>query len=102
MTTTTRPTDRVMTLHPEGKNGVNIERAKYDGIDFTPPEGAREEAQKGLEWRREFGRGGTPVGWAKARDIANGDQLSPDTIGRMVSYFARHEVDKQGEGWSQG
>ena len=79
-----------------------VERAKYDGIDFTPPAGAREEARKGLEWRREFGRGGTPVGWSRARDIANGDQLSPDTIGRMVSYFARHEVDKQGEGWSPG
>ena len=79
-----------------------VERAKYDGIDFTPPAGAREEARKGLEWRREFGRGGTPVGWARARDIANGEDLSPDTIGRMVSYFARHEVDKQGEGWSPG
>jgi hypothetical protein len=79
-----------------------IERAKYDGIDFTPPEGAREEAQKGLDWRKEFGRGGTPVGWARARDIANGESLSPDTINRMVSYFARHEVDKQGEGWSPG
>ena len=79
-----------------------VERAKYDGIDFTPPEGAREEAQKGLDWRKEFGRGGTPVGWARARDIANGEDLSPDTINRMVSYFARHEVDKQGEGWSPG
>jgi len=79
-----------------------VERAKYDGIDFTPPEGAREEAQKGLDWRKEFGRGGTPVGWARARDIANGESLSPDTINRMVSYFARHEVDKQGEGWSPG
>jgi len=79
-----------------------VQRAKYDGIDFTPPEGARSEAQKGLEWRKEYGRGGTPVGWARARDIANGESLSPDTINRMVSYFARHEVDKQGEGWSPG
>jgi len=79
-----------------------IERAKYDGIDFTPPQGARAEARKGLEWRREFNRGGTAVGWARARDIANGEQLSPETIGRMNSYFARHEVDKSGEGWSPG
>lgn len=79
-----------------------VERAKYDGIDFTPPEGAREEAQKGLDWRKEYGRGGTPVGWNRARDIANGKQLSPDTINKMVSFFARHEVDKQGEGWSPG
>ena len=82
--------------------GEAIERAKYDGIDFTPPQGARTEARKGLEWRREFNRGGTAVGWARARDIANGEQLSPETIGRMNSYFARHEVDKSGEGWSPG
>jgi hypothetical protein len=25
--------------------------------------------------------------------------VSDSTIGRMVSYFARHEVDKDGEGW---
>lgn len=69
---------------------------------YRPPQGARDEARRGLEWRREFGRGGTAVGVARARDIANGRALSLDTIGRMVSYFARHEVDKQGEGWSPG
>jgi hypothetical protein len=73
-----------------------------DDIDFQPPQGAREEAERGLAWREEFGRGGTQVGVARARDIANGRNLSPDTVNRMVSYFARHEVDKQGEGWSPG
>jgi HK97 family phage portal protein len=76
--------------------------AKYDGIDFTPPQAVRTEAQRGLDWRREHGRGGTEVGIARARDLSNGVEVSPETIGRMVSYFARHEVDKQGEGWSQG
>lgn len=74
----------------------------YADIDFTPPQGAREEAAKGLEWRAEFGRGGTQVGVARARDLSNGKTLSPDTIRRMRSYFARHEVDKQAEGWSPG
>ena len=74
----------------------------YADIDFTPSAGAREEAERGLEWRREYGRGGTEVGVARARDIANGRNLSPDTVNRMLSYFARHEVDKQGEGWSPG
>lgn len=79
-----------------------IERAKYDGIDFTPPQGAREEAEKGLKWRKQFSRGGTPVGWARARDIANGVQLSPETIGRMVAFFSRHQGNEQAEGWSPG
>jgi capsid protein len=75
---------------------------KYDDIDFTPPAGVREEAAKGLEWRREYNRGGTAVGVARARNLSNGDAMSPETIGRMVSYFARHEVDKKGQGWSPG
>jgi hypothetical protein len=58
------------------------------------------EAKRGLDWREEYGRGGTAVGVARARDISNRVNLSDETIGRMVSYFARHEVDKQGQGWS--
>jgi len=74
--------------------------AAYEGIDFAPPEGARTEAQRGLDWRREYGRGGTEIGVARARDIANGKNLSPETVRRMNSYFARHEVDKKGEGFN--
>lgn len=69
---------------------------------YRPPEGARDEARRGLAWRREYGRGGTAIGVARARDIANGRALSLDTIQRMASYFARHEVDKEGEGWAPG
>jgi HK97 family phage major capsid protein len=68
----------------------------------TPTQAMKEEAQRGLDWRKEFNRGGTEVGVARARDIVNGRDLSKDTIGRMVSYFARHEVDKKGQGFSQG
>ena len=68
----------------------------------VPSEAMREEARRGLEWRAEFGRGGTAVGVARARDIANGRTLSPSTIRRMRSYFARHEIDKEGEGFSPG
>jgi HK97 family phage prohead protease len=69
---------------------------------FEPTAGMREEAERGLAWRREHGRGGTEVGVARARDIANGRALSIDTVQRMASYFARHEVDKQGQGWAPG
>ncbi len=76
--------------------------ARADEIDLTPPEGAAEEAQRGLDWREEFGRGGTAVGVARARDLANRTSLSPETVARMVSFFARHAVDKQGKGWAPG
>jgi HK97 family phage major capsid protein/HK97 family phage prohead protease len=71
-------------------------------VDLQPTEAMAEEAQRGLDWREEFGRGGTEVGVARARDISNRRTLSPETVRRMVSYFARHEVDKEGEGWSPG
>jgi hypothetical protein len=64
---------------------------------FVPPKGAQENAKRGLELRREFKRGGTMVGVARARDISNGASLPLETINRMVSYFARHEVDKKGK-----
>ena len=76
--------------------------ARYDAIDFTPPAGVRAEAKRGLEWRDEFNRGGTAVGVARARDLSNGKAISPDTARRMASYFARHEVDKQGKGFRPG
>jgi len=88
---------------PAGAGDTIAARAlpqKYARIDFTPPQGVRQEAQLGLDWRDEYGRGGTLVGVARARDLSNGVSVSPETINRMVSYFARHEVDKQGQGWS--
>ncbi len=41
------------------------------------------EAQKGIDWRAEFGRGGTRVGATRARQIVNGENLSDDTVKRM-------------------
>jgi hypothetical protein len=67
-----------------------------------PNDAMAEEAERGLEWRREYGRGGTQVGVARARDIANKRDLSMDTVRRMNSYFARHEVDKDAEGFRPG
>ena len=71
-------------------------------IDTKPTKGMIEEAKKGLEWRKEYDRGGTMVAVARARNIVNNDNLSLDTISRMNSFFARHEVDKEAEGFSPG
>tara|TARA_R100001082_G_scaffold66198_1_gene37378 strand:+ start:4079 stop:6658 length:2580 start_codon:yes stop_codon:yes gene_type:complete len=67
-----------------------------------PTEGMKVEAEKGLDWREEFGRGGTRIGAVRARQIVAGENLSDDTIKRMYSFFSRHEVDKQAEGFSSG
>jgi HK97 family phage major capsid protein/HK97 family phage prohead protease len=71
-------------------------------MPYKPTNGMIEEADRGLAWRREFGRGGTEVGIARARDISNGRNLSEDTVKRMFSFFSRHEVDKKAEGFRVG
>lgn len=78
------------------------EFAKYDHINFTPPTSVQAAARRGLDMRREYKRGGTAIGVARARDLSNGKNMSPPTIKRMVSYFARHEVDKNGQGYKPG
>ena len=64
-------------------------------IDLRCPPAVARNAGRGLELRARFGRGGTEVGVARARDLKNRVRLSPGTIRRMVSFFARHEVDKR-------
>jgi HK97 family phage major capsid protein len=78
--------------------------AEYKGeeINTKPTEAMASNAKKGLEWREEYGRGGTEVGVARARDLYNRRELSIDTVRRMYSYFARHAVDKQAEGFNSG
>jgi hypothetical protein len=69
---------------------------------YEPTKEMAAEAELGLKWREEYGRGGTEIGVARARDISNGRNLSLDTVKRMVNYFSRHEIDKEAEGWNQG
>lgn len=71
-------------------------------INTTPTDAMAEEAKRGLEWRKEFKRGGTAVGVARANQLIRKEKLSPRTVRRMYSFFARHEVDKQAEGFSRG
>ena len=77
------------------------EKALAD-IDTVPTNSMAEEAARGLEWRRKYKRGGTTVGVARANQLMNKERLSIDTVKRMYSFFSRHEVDKQAEGFSQG
>lgn len=70
-------------------------------IDFQPTDGMVKAAQRGLDLRKEFGRGGTEVGVARARDIVNRKNLSAQTVKRMYSFFSRHGAQKT-KGWKPG
>jgi len=74
----------------------------YSGLSLRPPAPVAAAARRALERRAKqppSQRGMTPVGLARARQLLHRQELSPQTIDRMVSYFARHEVDKQGSSW---
>lgn len=75
---------------------------KADAVDLTPSDEMARNAEQALKWRDEFNRGGTAVGVARARDISNKKTLSPSTVRRMSSYFARHAVDSKATGFSSG
>jgi hypothetical protein len=93
------------TLQPTEVIQSSVElKKKVDAAEesYQPTDEMAAEAELGLKWREEYGRGGTEVGVARARDISNKRNLSLDTVKRMYSYFSRHEVDKQASGWNQG
>jgi len=69
-------------------------------IDLMPTDGMRTEAQRYRDWKSEGEQGGTEVAATRASQILSGDELSPDTVITMAAWFARHEVDKHGEGFS--
>lgn len=71
-------------------------------VDLVPTDSMAAEAKRGLEWRKEYNRGGTIIGVTRANQLIRKENLSPSTVRRMHSYFSRHEVDKQGRGFSPG
>lgn len=71
-------------------------------INLTPTEAMQVEAQRYRDWKADGQAGGTEVAARRASQILSGDELSPDTVITMSAWFARHEVDKQGEGFSPG
>jgi HK97 family phage portal protein len=94
-------------LHPTAipvQSGGGFEGAavrSYD-VKYRPTEAMRTAAQRALDWKAEGFDGGTRIGLARANQIVNGEKLSEDTILRMYSFFSRHEVDKQAEGFNAG
>lgn len=81
--------------------------AELKKTSFEVPVSVRKAAAKGLELRKEFGRGGLSIqeaskqgigsGVARARDLVKG-KVSFETVKRMRSYFARHAADSKAKG----
>jgi hypothetical protein len=69
---------------------------------YTIPDAVVAEAKRGLAWRKEEKRGGTPVGLNTARTLAGGGQIGIKKVRHIAKYFPRHEVDKKGKGYKPG
>jgi hypothetical protein len=68
-----------------------------DAKTYQPPKGAQGNARKVLRWRDEHGdavKGMTRTGWTRASQLASGDPVSRETVGRMAA-FARHRKNSE-------
>lgn len=61
------------------------------------PKAASENAQKMIDWKDKYPdeiRGGTQVGWTRARQLANRESISRDVVSRMAQ-FNRHRENAE-------
>ena len=62
------------------------------------PKAASKNAKKAIEWKEKYGRdevqGGTEVGWQRAHQLAKGEAVSRDVLGRMAA-FNRHRKNSK-------
>lgn len=77
----------------------------YNEKTYKPPEGAASAANKAIKAKEKYGskvKGGTQVGWTRARQLAGRENLSLETVKRMHSFFSRHagnEKVEKGKKW---
>jgi HK97 family phage prohead protease len=77
-------------LAQEDEKSLELKEETYN--DY--PEAASNNAKRALKWKEENGSTcGTPVGWARARQLSSKSAISRDTIARMAS-FKRHQQHK--------
>jgi hypothetical protein len=84
---------------------VDSPAIEYDWVAFKSefetysdyPKAASENAKRALELRDKYKLDcGTPVGWTRANQLANGENISRETIARM-SGFERHRENSKGD-----
>ncbi len=83
---------------------LNIATSDEIKATYIAPQSVADNARLALDVRSEkpqSQQGMTAVGLARANQLANREPISLETIQRMVAYFDRHEIDKEGATWSE-
>lgn len=77
--------------------GAKSAPAKYDHINFVPPQGVADAAQRGLDLYDDGlgGDGLVPSTIRAARRLAQRLEVAPDRVVEMRAWFARHEADRK-------
>jgi HK97 family phage portal protein len=91
----------VKNVHAPEEASKMYAAADYSGISLNVPSAVKSEARRGLDWRREYGRGGIGPGQVTARMLIS-NTMTIARVRKMRAFLARHEVDKQGEGFKPG
>lgn len=73
-------------------------------MGHRPPKDVQEAAERAVRWIEEgkAGKGFTSTGRRRASQLAAGEEVSDEVVKKMRAYFARHEVDKDAAGFTQG
>lgn len=70
---------------------------------YSIPQSVSNNAKRGLELHKKFGRGGTSVGMNTARILAGGGSIGIEKVRHINRYFPRHAGDnlddKTSNGW---
>lgn len=86
---------RVVEKSQPTASSVHVPSTEWEKAEtYRAPAGARAAAARALRWKEKYGdkvKGGTQVGWTRANQLANGENLSRETVARMASFFARHK-----------
>jgi hypothetical protein len=80
-----------------------LQKVEGSAEKFSIPERVQKNAQRGIELRKKFGRGGTSVGMNTARTLAKGGSIGIEKVRHIAKYFPRHAgdnlSDKTSNGW---
>ena len=73
-------------------------------MSHKPPKDVQEAAQHAVRWIDDgkAGSGFTDTGRHRAHQLAEGKDVDDDQIQKMRNYFARHEVDRDTTGFTNG
>lgn len=73
-----------------------------DTYKFRVPVSVRANADRGLQLRQMYKRGGTAVGIASARRLSKEGYVPYSFVAKVAQYFPRHQFDRLDDKTSNG